>query len=529
MNLLVNMIPDPTTDDQWVCRPAVQPLIVSLGSPWSSGFSSGFGPVATAANGNVSVMLVLGTRVYGMISSNQYAGFDTPFCYDTATNTTLPISGVTSGNIPASLALTGDWIPPTMTLVGSKIVVCHQGFSGSNYVGFLNITNPASLSWTAGNLTGAITLTSPPYACGQFNGRAYYLINPPGGQPSAVFSDSLDPTKCTNANQVLTFGDNLPLTAAVGLPLGSTTLGGIIQALIVFKGASNIYQITGDPTTNNLAVNALNNATGTLAPNSISTTPKGIAFVAPDGLRLIDFNAHVSDPIGLGGSGVNLPFIAALHPSRMNAAYNSNVYRITLQNGAAVGSPNQEYWWDFARQRWCGPHTCTFAMINALQATFVGQLIGAYGQLVQSDTIQSGTSTFSESGVQMTFDWRTSVLPDTDSMCENSMVETTLMMALNAGDTYGVTAINQAGAVFDTLQVGSAVAPSLWGTMVWGTSLWGGASSVIAPIQLPWHYPIVFRRLAIDVQGNCSAALRIGTLHLRYQELQYLQQTLLGA
>lgn len=529
MAQLTNLIPDPTTDGQWVCRPAATQIAGHIDDPWSSGWSSGFGPIlGSVGSGNLSAILVLGTRIFGMMSTHVFPGFDTPFCFDTVTGQGVLITGITANNIPSSLVSTGAWIPPTMTLVGTKIIVCHQGFSGSNYIGSISVANPAALTWTAGNLSGAITLTTPPTACGQFNGRAYYLINPLSGQPSAVFSDALVPLNCTNANQVLTFGDNLSLTFAIGLPLSATSIGGIIQALMVFKGATNIYQITGDSTTSNLSVNALNVSTGTLAVNSIATTPKGIVFAAPDGLRVIDFNAHVSDPIGLNGQGVNLPFLAVLQPSRMAAAYNNNVYRVTLQNGAALSSPNQEFWYDFARQRWSGPHTSTFAFVAALGSSFVGQLIGNYSTLVKSDTVQSGTSTFVESGAQLAFTWQTSMLPDTDRMCENAMVETTLFMAFNAGDIYNAVAVDQMGSVFDAIQLASPTSPSLWGSLIWGQGLWGGAATAIAPQWLTWHHPLVFRRLSIGVTGNCSAAVKIGAMHLKYQELGYLQQTLSG-
>src|SRR6185437_379255 len=152
---------------------------------------------------------------------------------------------------------------------------------------------------------GAVTSwTIPPTAVYQFNSRAYYIYNLPA-QPSVYFSDALNPTTFTNANQILTFGDAVPLTALGGVGL-NTQLGGIIQSLIVFKGVQNIYQITGDPTTSNLSVDALNVTTGTLAPNSICNAPKGLMFMSPDGYRMIDFQAHVSDPIGIDGSGVTV-------------------------------------------------------------------------------------------------------------------------------------------------------------------------------------------------------------------------------
>jgi hypothetical protein len=121
------------------------------------------------------------------------------------------------------------------------------------------------------------------------------------------------------------------------------------------------------------------------------------------------------------------------------------------------------------------------------------------------------------------------MLPDTDKMCENSMVETTMFLSLNPGDTYTVVAVDQNDSPFDTLTVIAVGSATIWGQFQWGQSLWGGAQFGIAPQQFAWQYPIVFRRLAIGFHGKSSLAVRIGALHMRYEELKYLQQTLVGA
>ena len=75
------------------------------------------------------------------------------------------------------------------------------------------------------------------------------------------------PLTRTNASQSLTLGDTTPITAQSGLPI-QTTSAGVAGALIVFKG-SNIWQITGDPTTNNLALNYISLTKGSIAPRSV--------------------------------------------------------------------------------------------------------------------------------------------------------------------------------------------------------------------------------------------------------------------
>jgi hypothetical protein len=213
----------------------------------------------------------------------------------------------------------------------------------------------------------------------------------------------------------------------------------------------------------------------------------------------------------------------------MAAAFGSNIYRVTVQNGVALNAPLQEFWYDQTNRRWSGPHTCTFSSISAMRNFFVGQLAGDTGVLARSDILQSAASTFVEGGAPMTFGWRCAMLPDTDRMAENSMVETTLMMSLNTGDLYTVTAIDQNNSAFDVLTLAAAGQSTVWGAFQWGQAVWGGAQSGLAPQQLAWSMPIVFRRLAIDVVGKSSGVLRIGALHLRYEELGYLQQTMAGA
>src|SRR5262249_23331064 len=104
--------------------------------------------------------------------------------------------------------------------------------------------------WGAGDMN-THSLADVPVAVAQFAGRAWYAVD-----AGVVFSDSLDPLQQTNASQAITFGNDLDVTALAGLPLSSTTQGGIIQSLIAFQGDGQMWQITGDQATNNLVKNA---------------------------------------------------------------------------------------------------------------------------------------------------------------------------------------------------------------------------------------------------------------------------------
>lgn len=514
---LSNLIPDPSTTNLWQCRPASLQLVdmnAAGGQPW------------TGTNGFISVLEVFGNVAFGMVGTSQFPGRDAPFAFNLNTNTFIAITGVTSLNTPNSPATTGAWNPPSMSLIGTKIIVTHPGFSGATngYIGVIDITTFSSPAWSSGNISGVVTFTTPPSWVAQFNGRAFYIVNIPNGQPAVIFSDSLSPLTTSGATlPVLTFGDNIQLTVEIGLPL-MNQLGGIIQSLMVFKSVSNIYQITGDVTTNNLTINSLNVATGTLAANSVSSTPKGIMFLAPDGLRLIDFYARVGDPIGIDGHGVNVPFIFAVTPSRINTACNFNVFRIFVQNGAVAGSPNQEFWYDISREKWSGPHTFPASMIAPFGNTFIIAPVSAQHSIWQSDVVQSSTSTFVENGSQLTWQWQTSLLPDTGQMAEFCVIEAWLKMAL-AGSVgaINVFAENQNGTVLDSVTITPAgLGTSIWGAFNWGSANWGASVSALFPYQLQWHKPLVFQRLSILATGASVQGIKIGDLGMRYQQLGYL-------
>lgn len=524
MASLQNLVPDPTTKNLWQCRPAAASLVNLAADPFSSGFSSGFGSGMFPNATFISCFKVIGTRIYGMASTSRNAGRDEPFVYDIPSASFILVTGVTAVNSPVSPAQVGAWNPPTLALVGSKVIVAHPGFTGvgNAFFGVIDLANPAIPAWSATN-TAPTALISPPQWVQNFNGRCFFLVNPAGFQPAAYMSDPLNPTVITNADQILTFDDNVPLTCAVGLPL-SNQLGGVLQSLMVFKGVSNIYQVTGDYALQTLAVNTLNVATGTFAPNTVVSTSKGLAFVAPDGLRVIDFNANVSDPVGNDGDGISFPFISALTPSRMCAAYNSGVYRVQLQNGGAIGNPQQQWWYDFVRNIWSGPHTQAASLMGPYANTFIVTLQGAGAVLWQSDPVQSSASTFTENGVALQWQWATPMLPDTDQMSEVAMIETTLHMALVTGNTTTIVAQNQEATIIDTVVITPVGPSTIWGAFVWGAAVWQGVTNALYPRQLSWHFPIVFRRLQVVASGASVPGLKIGRLHLRYQVLGYLQQ-----
>lgn len=508
-SVLKNLIPDYTTKGLWVARPAATRL---------TNFASFTTP------GFISCAYIVGTRVYGLIASGRNAGNDEPFCYDIAAATFVTITGITAANTPTSPVTTGTWEPPTMALVGTKLVVTHPGFNvaGGYYFGWFETSNPAAVTWNAGNTTVNL-LPARPSAVAQFGDRAWFLVNPTTGQPTAYFTDILL-LSITNAAQAVTFGDNKRLVAAIGLPLNNQ-LGGVIQSLIVFKD-ENMYQVTGDYALNTLTRNALNVATTTAAPRSLVVSPKGIGFIAADGLRVIGFDAHVSDPIGAEGSGVNSPFVNALYPSRIAAGCNANTYRVTVQDSSKAGTPTYEYWYDIVKNKWSGPHTFPADICLPYGNTFVVVPKGVTGSLWQSDAMATTASTYVENGTTIQCQYRTALLPDDGGMSENSIVETAieLVVPLTPNNIVVAPLDEDYNNIIPSVTVNASGTPSLFGSAIWGTSLWGGASTNLKSVRIPWTAPIVFKRLTFDLQFNANATVKIGAISARYQKLGYLQQ-----
>jgi hypothetical protein len=644
MSSLSNLIPDPSTADVWVCRPAAVSKHV-FGGFSSPGFQSG--------------MLVVGDIEYGMIASARNAGKDEPYAYNLSTGAFLTVSGIINGNTPTSPATSGDWVPPILAQVGNRIVVCHPGFPGgatkfgwfdvsgftslpvgNSTIGSAVITGNPSISgiqpgmtitstsfaagttvvstatvsvtltgnthsstlldnlpnitnlaigqtvtgqgipsgttiaafpgggtsvtlsqaatstlagisvsfggatitastnaganttgvnfalaggtktapqWGAGD-TNINNLVSVPLGVAQFNGRAYFALGPNGIQ----YSDSGFACQISNNPnvQALLPNNGLSVTAIGPLQLTSLT-GGIVQSLIAFQGAAVMQQITGDPTTANLAMNSLPVATGTLAPLSIASCALGLAFIAPDGLRIIDFSARVSDPVGAAGAGVVVPFQFAVNPSRICAASNGKTIRISVINGRLSVSQTQEYWLDLVRKSWSGPHTFPASLIQSWGSTFVMTASGINAKTWQSDSEASLTSTYTENGTLLSWTSRTVLLPDNASGAMNAMVESTVAVALGAGFDATVLAADENGNVLDQVTIKGGGTPAIWDTGVWNTMIWDGQSLPLQQRAIPWHQPIVFKQASIQVSAFSDYSVRAGNLYMRHEILGY--------
>jgi len=540
MSVLSNLIPDPSTRGVYVCRPANIQIET---------FAELAAPTA------VTLLQVIGDVAYGLVGSNKFPGHDEPFAFNILTKTLLTVTGATASNTPLSPPQKGDWVCPTMDNLSTFLVVTHPGFTGpeNGFFGLFDLSVPGVIRWGSGN-TGPVALIAPPTLVKKFGGRLYYAVG-----NALIATDEQSPVTVTNANQVLFFGGSTtPITAMSGMPLNNQ-LGGVVQCLMVFKESeepSAIYQLTGDYTgiPSPWNINQLNVSGGTISQNSICSTPYGIAMIDHDGLRILDLNGNLGDPLGLNGEGVAVPFQFAIAPTRICAAFNRNVYRVAVQNGKKPGGPMEEYWFDFTLKSWSGPHTFPVGLIATWRSTFIAAnaITPDYvsSRLWRADVRPSAISTYVENGATLQFNWQTVLLPENRKMKNNCVVETNIEMAFIGGNTViTVTASDPAGSWLAQVVIDPAQgSQTIWGDFQWGNAKWGGTGltttlwepggnfqwdgnpwdgdpSPMSPWRLPWPEALVFRQMKMQVTGQSSAGFRIGNLSMNYQILGYQQQT----
>jgi hypothetical protein len=513
---LQNLVFDQANPELVSARPGVGAALTSFAGFTSPGF--------------ISLQVTLGTLTYGMIATSRNAGHDEPFCYDNVAGTFITISGVTSGNTPTSPATTGPWTPPTMTVVGIKIIITHPGFSGTgaNFFGVIDITTPAAPAWTSSNLA-TNALPGVPTSVANFNNRAYYSIG-----NKLYYSDVLVPLTATNAGQSLTVGDNTAITAQAGLPI-QTTSSGVVGALVVFKPAQ-IWQITGDAaiTSNPLSENYLTLTVGCISPRSIVPTSFGLAFVGIAGpffLNPLGAVLPLNNKLGDGSpADLQAPFQNTTSPTRIAAGFQGNIYRVCVPTLTATGAATNDYWYDLYRRRWSGPHTFPYDCVSMVSGNTIGFYFllssasypGAlYRGLAQP---QSGiTPEYDDLGVPLQTILQSSSFPKTGHMAEKQVIESTLeLSSTGVGVSYNVTALNSLGNAAGTAAIATQNVGGIWGSNIWGDgTLWVSAKKTPSVYTVPWSAPVVFKKFSLNIQATAVNSLSIGTFYARYQDCGY--------
>ncbi len=373
--------------------------------------------------------------------------------------------------------------------------------------------------YTAQNTT-TNPLPSVPWWIKAFNGRAWFLCNPtPPTQPAALCSDLVGVgngplgRSAAVAGVIETFDDMVPLICADVLTLLNIATGTLQQGLFIFKqagqGRTNIWQITGDVGTNNLTLQAMNTSISTTAPNTLISTAKGLFFMAPDGIRLINQEGVLQPPLGFSGLGVTVPFIYSASPTRTAGDMNGNTLRFTTLNSI---TGNQEDWcYDIVREAWYGPHTFPIGLITGWGNTFVitptpGSGLSGFWQ---ADVVPQTTSIYTENGYPMTCTLKSSINPDRREYSQLSCVKSVAYLGYPASNpVYAVTVADVDGNV-----IGTCSAPN--------TTLAPTTATKLSPMDIPWIAPLVFDRASVTISTTAAAGVRFGVFHLPYTETGY--------
>jgi hypothetical protein len=510
-----------------------------------SGVTSSLLPATATATGDWEPPTcdVIGTRIVfthpGFASTSKLIGWldisgfsSTGITGNTHTNTTLDnlssnvlqagwnvgmLVSSSAGDIPA-----GAYIASIAS--NGLSVVLSAAATGTHSGATITVQGGAASAplWGAGTTNGN-GLSQRPVAVKQFNGRAWYAVG-----SGVQFTDALNATQITNASQSLSFSNGVQCTAFGGLPLTQTT-GGILQALIAFQGDSAMVQITGDTATSNLAQNSLGIGVGTIAPNSICQTTRGLAFISGDGLRIVDFMGVVSEPLGDDGKGIQMAFLQAINPTRIAAAFNGNIMRISVQNGYAYGEPVQEFWYDFMRSIWSGPHTFPAALIQPWAGSTGNSFIicpyGISASLWQGSVNPGLNDTFVENGAQMTFSYQTVLTPDNEYVSMNSLVQSMISVSLKTGQTITITATDETNTTLSSCTITGPTGPqTIWGSFIWGGASWSSVNTPFVQEPVPWPSTITFKQMQISVTGNSFGGMLIGDLNMVIRKLGYTTQ-----
>lgn len=503
-------------------------LIFDQGNPEIVVARPGVGAAATTFAGFstptfVSVHIVIGNIAYGMVSTARNPGFDEPFAYNLVSNAFIAISGVTSSNVPSSPLTSGAWTPPVMAVVGTKILVTHPGFSGtgSNFFGVIDISNPAAPAWSSANLA-TNPLTGVPTSVANFNNRAYFAVG-----NVLNFSDPLAPLTRTNATQAVTIGDTTPIMAQSGLPI-QTTSGGVIGALVVFK-ASQVWQVTGDSSTNNLALNYISLTTGCVSPRSVVQGPFGIFFAGVDAPYILNFLGTLVPLSSRPGTDypadLQVPFQNTTQASRISASFAGNVYRACVPTLIQGQGQTNDYWYDIRRKRWTGPHSFTYDCASQFGESFVLSGAAHGAALFISATIPSTNSIYQDAAASFLCHLRSSDFPKTGHMQQIQVVESTIELGTTGVSAFfNLTALGDQNNTLGSAYVVTPPSGSVWGAFNWGHANWSSDTSIPHVWTIPWPAALVFQKMSIDVSVTPVNGIQIGTFFARYQDAGYTNQ-----
>jgi len=365
-------------------------------------------------------------------------------------------------------------------------------------------------------------LTGHPVAVANFNNRAYFAVG-----NTVQFTDVLSLTR-TAGTQSLTLGDSANVIALAGLPV-QTTSSGVVSALTAFK-TTQIWQVTGDPTTTNLAENYISLTVGTQSPRTIAQSPSGLYFVSKGGpyfidplgtLRALTNNYTSAEP------DLQIPFINAVTPTRWAGYYNDSIYRVCGPTVVLGIQQTNDYWFDEHRRRWSGPHTFAYDCASAGTDFFILTTASVNGLLLSSQSSPQLDSVYNDLGAPYQCVVESCQLPAVGDMATHQVTQSQIELGGSPlGAAYTISAIDEVGSTMNAITL--TVPPSnvpLWGDgSLWGSGvLWtSGKATAPVPYAVNWTSPLVFEKMQLSIQVTANASVQIGKFYALYQRTGYM-------
>ncbi|MBP9756678.1 MAG: hypothetical protein KBD40_16910, partial [Phenylobacterium sp.] len=202
MKTLTNLVPNPANRNQFVPRPASTQVTDFTGFTLPEGGEA---------------LLIIGAFAWGMIASDRFAGKSEPFCYDLANGVFIAIAGPTAANCPLSISPTGDWEPPTLSMVSNRLMITHPGYDGVTYfVGWIDISSFTSTPATGDTHTNTLVdaLSLNPLTSGWQVGQRITGA----GIPADTFIVALTATSVTLSQAATATAAGVALTVTGGTP-----------------------------------------------------------------------------------------------------------------------------------------------------------------------------------------------------------------------------------------------------------------------------------------------------------------------
>lgn len=229
--------------------------------------------------GFISIHNSVEPNIYGMIGTNRNGGKDEPFVWDNVAQVFNAVVGVQALNVPASPATSGAWTPPTLAIIGSRVIFTHPGFAGVNglFIGFID-TSSFTLATIGTTALASATITAVGSTVGLMLGQRITGANIPANSWVTNFT-------------VNTITINVACTGnAVGAALAIS--GGTPAAPLWGAGNTTTVALPAAPTAvanfNNRAYYAVGNTlywSDNLAPTNISNANQ--SQVVGDGSAIV--------------------------------------------------------------------------------------------------------------------------------------------------------------------------------------------------------------------------------------------------